>query len=201
MGFLPHEVKSVTIPTQVLHYLGFILNSLDITVSISVEKYQKLRLAAQRILDSKSPTIKEVAQLIGMMISCFPCENHGELCYRREIEKTAAHKTNTWDFEQTMLLSNLASADISWWIRNARTSKKRIDHGKISHTLYTDTSTQGWGASLNDTTSGGRWSSSEESHHINYLELKAILLGLQSLCKHVTNDHIRVKTDNSTAVA
>ena len=100
-----------------------------------------------------------------------------------------------------MLLSNLASADISWWIRNAQTSKKRIDHGKISHTLYTDTSTQGWGASLNDTTSGGQWSSSEESHLINYLELKAILLGLQSLCKDMTNDHIRVKTDNSTAVA
>ena len=45
------------IPTQVLLYLGFILNSLDITVSISVEKYKKLQLAAQRILDSKSPTI------------------------------------------------------------------------------------------------------------------------------------------------
>ena len=75
------------IPTQVLLYLGFILNSLDITVSISVEKYQKLQLAAQRILDSKSPTIKEVAQLIDMMVSCFPCVNYGELYYRREIEK------------------------------------------------------------------------------------------------------------------
>ena len=77
----------------------------------------------------------------------------------------------------------------------------RIDHGKISHTLYTDGSTQGWGACLNDTTTGGRWSSTEERHHINYLELKAILLGLQSLCKEVTHDHIRVMTDNITAVA
>ena len=77
----------------------------------------------------------------------------------------------------------------------------RIDHGKISHTLYTDGSTQGWGACLNDTTTGGRWSSTEERHHINYLELKAILLGLQSLCKEVTHDHIRVMTYNTTAVA
>lgn len=71
-----------------------------------------------------------------------------------------------------MLLSKLASADISWWIRNALTSKRRIDHGKISHTLYTDTSTQGRGASLKDTTTGGWSSTSEEGHHINYLELK-----------------------------
>ena len=58
LGFLPHEVKSVTIPTQVLHHLGFVLNSLDMTVSISVEKHQKLKCAAQRILDSISPTIR-----------------------------------------------------------------------------------------------------------------------------------------------
>ena len=202
LGFLPHEVKSVTIPTQVLHHLGFVLNSLDMTVSISVDKHQKLKCAAQRILDSISPTIREVAQLIGMMVSCFPGVEYGELFYRQlEIEKAAALKTTNGDFDQTMPLSTLASADISWWIRNALTSKRRIDHGKISHTLYTDASTQGWGANLNNTTTGGRWSNSEESHHINYLELKAILLGLQSLCKEVTHDHIRVMTNNTTAVA
>ena len=95
----------------------------------------------------------------------------------------------------------MASADISWWIRNALTSKRRIDHGKISHTLYIDASTQGWGASLNDTTTWGWWSSSEESHNVNCLELKTILLGLQSLCKEVTNDRIRVMTYSTTAVA
>ena len=100
-----------------------------------------------------------------------------------------------------MLLFKLASVDISWWIRNTLTSKRRIDHGKISHTLYTDASTQGWGASLNDTTAGGWWPSSEESHNVNYLELKTILLGLQSLCKEVTNDRIRVMTYSTTAAA
>ena len=55
--------------------------------------------------------------------------------------------------------------------------------------------------SLNEDQTGGRWTSSEEIHHSNYLELKAILLGLQSLCKKVTHDHIRVMTDNTTAVA
>lgn len=100
-----------------------------------------------------------------------------------------------------MLLYKLASVDISWWIRNTLTSRRRIDHGKISHTLYIDASTLGWGASLNDTTTGGWWSSSEESHNVNYLELKTILLGLQSLYKEVTNDRIRVMTYSTTAAA
>ena len=179
LGFLPHEVKSVTIPAQVLHHLVFILNSLDMTVSIPVDKHQKLQLAARRILDSKSPTIREVAQLIGMMVSCFQGVEYGELFYRQlEIEKAAAVKTNNWDFDQSMSLSKLASADISWWIRNALTSKRKIDHGKIGRILYTDVFIQGWGASMNDGTTGGRWTSSGKSHHINYLELKAIILGL-----------------------
>lgn len=170
------------------------------TVSISVDKHQKLKLAAQRILDNKSPTIREVAQLIGMMVSCFPGVEYGELFYcQLEIEKAAALKIYNWDFEQTI---QIGICRYFLGIRNALTSKRRIDHGKISNTLYTDSSTQGWGASLKDTTTGGRWSSSEEVHHIIYLEFKAILLGLQSsFCKEVAHDHIRVMTYNTTAVA
>ena len=131
LGLLPHEVKSVTIPTQVLHHPGFILNSLDMTVSISEEKHEKFKHAAQKILDSKSSTIREVAHLIGMMVSCFPGVEYGELSYRQlEIEKAEALTLNNWDFEQTMHLSELVLSDITWWIRNALTSKKRINHGK-----------------------------------------------------------------------
>ena len=83
LGFFPHEVKSETIPTQVLHHLGFTLNSLIMTVSISVDKHQKLKLAAQRILDSKSPTIREITQLTGMMFSCFPGVEYGQPFYRQ----------------------------------------------------------------------------------------------------------------------
>lgn len=202
LGFLPHEVKSVTIPTQVLHHLGFILNSRDMTVSISEEKHGKLKLYAQKIIGSQSPTIREVAQLIGMMVSCFPGVQYGELFYHQpEIEKAEALKVNHWGFEQSIVLSELATSDVNWWIRNSLSSKKRIDHWKIDHILYTDASNRGLGANLNGITTGGRWSTSEETHHINYLELNAILLGLQSLCKHVTHNHIKVMTDNTTAVA
>ena len=41
------------------------------TVSISAEKQQKLQLADHRIIESKSPSIREVAQIISMIISCF----------------------------------------------------------------------------------------------------------------------------------
>ena len=41
----------------------------------------------------------------------------------------------------------------------------------------------------------------EQGFHINYLELKAIWLGLKSLCNNLKQKHIRIQSDNTTAIA
>ena len=48
---------------------------------------------------------------------------------------------------------------------------------------------------------GGLWSPMEQEFHINYLERKAVLLGLKSLCRDCHDVHICVQSDNITAVA
>ena len=65
--------------------------------------------------------------------------------------------------------------------------------------MFTDASTEGWGAHLNERTAGGTWSLPESKLHVNYLELKAVFLTLefQDLCIHKT---ALVKTDNTTVV-
>ena len=124
------------------------------------------------------PKIRAVAQMIGMMVSCFPGVEYRGLFYRQlDIVKTAALKINRGDFDKHMNLSAKARADVSWWTTNAQMSKKKIDHGKIDEVLYTDASNKGWGAHLGNTTTGGQWSVLEEAHHIIYLELNAVLLG------------------------
>ena len=47
---------------------------------------------------------------------------------------------------------------------------------------------------------GGQFNLEEQELHINILELKAALFGLQSLCKNTYNCHILVKVDNTVAV-
>ncbi len=47
---------------------------------------------------------------------------------------------------------------------------------------------------------GGRWSEIEQENHINYLEMKAIWLSLQTICKEPMGTHIKILTDNNTAV-
>ena len=64
--------------------------------------------------------------------------------------------------------------------------------------MSTDASLLGWGDVSEGRPAGGRWGPGEITH-INVLELKAVLLGLQSLCR-VTNSHVLVKTDSTTAL-
>ena len=53
---------------------------------------------------------------------------------------------------------------------------------------------------MSHSTTGGEWSSLEKDHHINYLQIQAILLGLQSLCQDLSHAHIKIMSDNATAV-
>ena len=71
--------------------------------------------------------------------------------------------------------------------------------------IFTDTSKEGWGAHLNEHMARGSWSLPESKLHINYLELKAVLLALkefQALCTNNTYLYqIFIATDNTTVVA
>ena len=68
-------------------------------------------------------------------------------------------------------------------------------------TLTTDASKLGWGAVLDTQSTGGLWFSTESQNHINYLELLAVFLGLQTFCSSLHDCHIRLMVDNTTAVA
>ncbi|XP_057294577.1 uncharacterized protein LOC130623096 [Hydractinia symbiolongicarpus] len=79
-----------------------------------------------------------------------------------------------------------------------------VPHGRL---YYRSTerlkieSTRGWGASMTQTLTGGEFSSLEQEHHINVLELMAAFFGLQALCNHTANTTILLKMDNTSAVA
>ena len=54
-----------------------------------------------------------------------------------------------------------------------------------------------WGAVFQDHYLGDRWAPDEASQRINCL----VYLGLQSFCKNLSQAHMRIFIDNTTAVA
>ena len=66
--------------------------------------------------------------------------------------------------------------------------------------MFSDACLTGWGATTGVAKTGGHWAH-KELDHINVLELKAILMGLKSLCRDCKETHIRLRSDNTTAAA
>ena len=100
-----------------------------------------------------------------------------------------------------MPLSTSAIAELHWWLKHLKNANQSLQDIPVDCTIQTDASEQGWGATDGNTPTGGRWSSLERNH-INFLELKAILLALKSYFRHNCNvKHVHILTDNSTALA
>ena len=101
-----------------------------------------------------------------------------------------------------MTLSHDSLEEIHWWCANILTASRRIFHNSPDVVVYTDASQMGWGAQIeHGNNTSGIWSKSESSRHINYLELLAVKLALSSLLDARNNIHVRVMSDNNTAVS
>jgi len=201
-GFLLNLEKSHMQPSQIVNFLGFQLNSINMTVNLTSDKREKIVNLCGALLHNSRVSIRFLAQVIGVLVSSLPAVQFGELFYRYlEADKIAALKKAAGNFDAIMCISPNAKAELQWWIKNASTTFRPIHIPPHTCFITTDASKFGWGAVFNGRSTGGRWSADESQRHINELELLAINFGLKSFLNDVLNEHIRIRTDNSTAVA
>jgi len=200
-GFIVHPEKSVFLPQQSMEYLGFILNTVDMTIQLTKAKKDNISTLCQKYLTVDTVSIRSVARLLGKMTSSFPGVQYGKLNYRAlEREKIKALRVNKGNFEAGMELSAEARNNVQWWLDNIQHSCCSLISTNPNVVLTTDASKSGWGAVFGKTKTGGLFTTDETNLHINVLELKAVYFGLSSLCKEVKNMHIKLLIDNTTAV-
>ena len=82
LGLVVHPEKSVLVPTQQLVFLGFILDSILMRISLTPEKACKVKNACQQLVDTVLPSIRLVARVLGLLTSSFPGVMYGPLHYR-----------------------------------------------------------------------------------------------------------------------
>ena len=90
---------------------------------------------------------------------------------------------------------------LTWW-----SSQEHLLQGTslsppvVDLRLFTDASTDGWGAHLDHLRAQGLWSKRKQKLHINNLEFLTVLLALREFSSYVQGRHVLVMTDNTTVV-
>lgn len=202
LGFTIHPEKSIFIPVHQLVYLGFLLDSLTMTVSLTKDKMDRIVTMCKALLRKKRCLIRELAELIGTLVSAQPGVEMGPLFTKRiEHYKDKMLKLCRGSFEAEVKVDTSIKPDLEWWVSNVHSQTRDMQKPKPSKTLTSDSSGFAWGGECDGQTVGGSWSAQERQDHINVKELKAVFLTLKSFCASDEQIHVLLLIDNVTAVS
>ena len=189
---------------QEIEHLGFLINSQTMQVTLTTDKARKILKLIHNALHDEIISIRQIARVIGKVNATSPGNKVAALFTKNlENDKIQALYENKFNYDMPMTLSQKSKNDLRWLIDNLSHSSAPVRIPKPDFVIYTDASREGWGCYNPQTgqKAGGRWSVEEQNDHINTLELKAIWLSLLSHVKNKTGGHVRVMTDNTTALA
>lgn len=202
LGLTIQPEKSVLIPTQQIVFLGNVLCSVTMTVRPTPERCQSIIDLCLEIIGQKRITIRKFAKLIGKLVATESSVDYAPLNYK-PLEKIKEQELNIHkgNYDSFMTVPATMMPVLKWWVDNISTCCKHISRGPPDLVLFSDASTKAWGGfnQTDNMRTGGEWSVEEQESHINILELKACQLTIQSFCKKVEKQHVRIYMDNTTS--
>lgn len=201
LGFIINREKSILIPSQVTEYLGFIFNTVDMTLCLPDRKKQNTSSLLKKFYDKNKCTIREFSQLIGTLISNCPAVPYGYVYTKiLERQKYLALKKYNDDFDSNMEINDECKRDLLWWLNHLEV-KNTIKQYRFPMEIFSDASGTGWGIYCNKEVANGFWKEEDKQYHINYLELLAAFLGLKCFAKNKRSCQILLRIDNTTAIS
>ena len=204
LGFTINIPKSVAYPVTAAEHLGFWIDSVQMLVSLTPKKVDKIIKFIDRCLNAERLTIRDLASVKGKIEATRPANLYALLmCKNLEIAKIAALKASNFNYDRKMALSAECRKDLLWAKEALPSTSAPIRPPPPDYTISTDSSKRGWGINDYQTMQrgGGRWSFEEALHHINELELKAAYFGLRGFCADMHGIHLRIMVDNTSALA
>ena len=202
LGFQIHLEKSRLLPVHVIEYLGFLIDSVTMTIRLTPLKRQKVLSIISEIISSKSLLIRDLAKLFGTLESTLPGVQFGRLhVWHLQQDKNEALRNSQGNYNSPCKLSDNSYKELKWWVENLPNCFNPIRKFLPKSVVYSDACPNGWGAAFEDQSTGGLWTPKEAELHINVLETAAAYFALKLFCKGFENTAVHLKVDNTATVA
>ena len=201
LGIVVNPQKSNLVPSQVVQYLGVVIDTTSFRASPSQERISKLQSTAEEFRSSASPPASLWLSLLGVLSSLAHLVPGGRL-RMRSLQICLHRSWDRQDLDAPVSASAECLRDLQWWLHLPRLSLG-VSLCQVSPDLHfwSDASDVGWGAHLDRQIASGLWDSHQAALSINARELLAVKLGLHQFQSSLQGRTMAVFCDNTTAVA
>ena len=201
LGFLINYPKSHLEPSQILNFLGFVVDSLKRELRLPQEKLAHLKQEARSILKGEYASARKLAQLLGKMSAAVLAVQPAPLHYR-ELQHLKHTALKAGGYDAKVKVSSRAKQDLAWWVNNLdQWNGKKLQLTTPEISIETDASRSGWGAFSQGESTGGCWDQQESHFHINALEMLAVFYALKAFLKYQQGVSVLILSDNQSVVA
>lgn len=202
LGWKINLDKSILTPSRNIEHLGFRLNTTTMTASLPTAKLRDLRRSIKQVLQQPTKQTPRKIHSLAMRIQAatfaiFPARLYTRhlLYYKNQMVKSTA------DWDKVLPLDQPSIEELKWWYDNLnKWNGRSILPTTPSATVYVDASNTGWGCHWKNQRAHGYWTHEESLQSINWRELKAAHLALQSF-PTLKNTTILIRTDNTTSLS
>ena len=203
LGIVINHEKSDLIPSQSLVYLGILIDTKKGTARPSDKRLEKWRILVEGVLAISAPRAYQWLSVLGHLVSLEKLVPYGRLRIRPlqwQLRQHWSQATQSlqhqipWDLESRLALQ--------WWVDPTNITRGvPLGTVEIDHYLFTDSSTRGWGAHMEQHVASGKWTQSQRLSHINLLELRAVWLGLLAFKDILSQSNVAIMCDNTSTIA
>ena len=200
-GFTVNYLNSVLVPSQKMEFLGSLVNSFDLSLSIPRDRIRKIQSKSQDLLNTPVTTVRELSKFLGLLSSSIQAVLPAPLHYRYLQQAKNSVIRFRKSYEGVVHLDSECHQDVQWWKYNlVAWNGKALFQQSTYLVIETDASRQGWGAYCQGMSTGGRYLPEETLYHINCLELLAGWLAIMSFTKNKAKAQLLLLMDNISAV-
>lgn len=149
LDFIINIPKSVIVLTQYLEFLGFVINTQNMTIALPSQKTRSIQKEATHLLPLDTVQVRTLAHFICTLVATRPAVPTRLLCYRalKDLKIKTFHQSSSY---QVMgQVTREVQVDLRWWKTQLPTCcSSPIAKQEAMIVIKSDASNSGWGQSV-----------------------------------------------------
>lgn len=131
LGFLINVEKSIVEPSQIMEYLGLVINSNQLSFSLPSGKATEVKAKCDAALVKGVISLREIASIMGNFTWAIPTMPFAQAHFRRmQAFYIGQAKRSGFDLNTKCALSPESRRDLEWWFSNLGLHREKVFFSK-----------------------------------------------------------------------